>query len=472
MISWVDVSEKDWFFNEVHEASNYLMADGEPFIQGIAYGTFESNAPYLYEEQKASSGQKVFTLQAKLAPSAENPLFVFIDGTQTLYRELRPNKTDSTKTDIELYHAPSPNSVVAFSSYGKPAVDRFGKPIPSNSSSFAYPSKPLDNGSTYYYNPFSRQYNEYLYAYGRSLNRIDIPEEEWKSASGQQLASKYIGLKQDVYIVSPAPNATIYLPYNLYGVQVRFIYNSYENGALFMRGGYFSVKSSGVWRNDRFFPNAYINRAEACVLIDRLRRSFYQRFTDSKPPTNLLDESHTTYEGQRVFRMNGTYPAGKQLLVVKVDGKTLKKADYQEFDDHTVLFNIPVAAGKEVTFFYNKEVSSRFQDVGRDKYMYNRNSGEKIALNGGLTGSTPSWWAPSVLSLEDERFGNNEDYLVEGIEINNLVDGAAVVNNMYEVSSSNSDDSERWFMPYSLLTRAQAVSFLNRFRQWSLERFK
>ncbi|AWX54214.1 hypothetical protein AB432_003795 [Brevibacillus brevis] len=471
MISWADVNEKDWFFNEVMEASNYLMADGEPFIQGIAYGSFESNAPYLYEEQKGSTGQKVFTLAAKLTPSADNPLFVYIDGTQTLFKEIRPNQTDPNKTDVELYYAPSANSVVAFSSFGKPALDRFGKPIPPNSSSFAYPNKRLDNGDTYFYNPFSRQFNEYLYAYGRSFKRIDVPEEEWKSTPAQDLAKKYIGLKQDVYMVSPAPGATIYLPYNLNGVQLRFIYNSYENGALFMRGGYFSVKSPGVWRNDRFFPNAYINRAEAFLLIDRLRRSFYQRFTDSQPPTQRLDESHTAYEGQRVFRLNGTYPLGKGLLAVKVDGKVVSSSDYQEFDDHTVLFNMPLTAGKNVHFFYVKEMSTRFEDVGREKYMYNSNTGEKIALNGGMAGSKPSWWAPSVLSMEDERFGNG-DYLIEGIAINNFVDGAAVVNHMYEVSSSNAEEKEKWFMPYSLLTRAQAVSFLNRFRKWSLERFK
>ncbi|WP_432776016.1 hypothetical protein AAFJ72_03150 [Brevibacillus gelatini] len=471
MISWADVSEKDWFYNEVMEASNYLMGDGEPFIQGIAYGSFESNAPYLYEEQNGAAGQKVFTVQGKITPSADNPLFVFVDGTQTLYKEIRVNPNDPNKTDIELYYAPPAGSVVAFSSLGKPALDRFGKPIPPNSSSFAYPNKRLDHGDTYYYNPFSRQFNEYLYAYGRALHRIDVPEEEWQSASGQELARKYIGLKQDVYIVSPAPGATIYLPYNLNGVQVRFIYNSYENGTLFMRGGYFSVKSPGVWRNDRFFPNAYINRAEAFVLIDRLRRSFYQRFTDSQPPTHQLDETYTAYEGQRVFRLNGTYPAGKQMLSVHIDGNEIDQANYQEFDDHTVLFNDPIEAGREVHFFYRKEVSTRFEDVGREKYMYNSSTGEKIPLQGGLTGNTPSWWAPSVLSMEDERFENG-DYLIEGIEINNFVDGAAVVNHMYEVSSSTAEDKERWFMPYTLLTRAQAVTFLNRFRKWSLERFK
>lgn len=130
MISWADVSEKDWFYNEVMEASNYLMGDGEPFIQGIAYGSFESNAPYLYEEQNGAAGQKVFTVQGKITPSADNPLFVFVDGTQTLYKEIRVNPNDPNKTDIELYYAPPAGSVVAFSSLGKPALDRFGKPIP------------------------------------------------------------------------------------------------------------------------------------------------------------------------------------------------------------------------------------------------------------------------------------------------------------------------------------------------------
>jgi hypothetical protein len=78
--------------------------------------------------------------------------------------------------------------------------------------------------------------------------------------------------------------------------------------------------------------------------------------------------------------------------------------------------------------------------------------------------------------MENEML-NDGNYLISGITVDNFNGAeahAAVVDNMYNPIPSNIPDmpKETWFMPYTLMTRAQAVSFLNRFIKWSTERFK
>jgi len=50
-------------------------------------------------------------------------------------------------------------------------------------------------------------------------------------------------------------------------------------------------------------------------------------------------------------------------------------------------------------------------------------------------------------------------------------DGTILVDDMYN-PIYGSTRTNRVFLANSLLTRAEAVTFLNRFRKWSIERFK
>lgn len=469
MNRWVDVTERDWFFTEVTEASSIVLEDGEPLVSSLMYNRFMSDAPYLYQETIGVEGQKVFTLTHKITPTAANPLYVFVEGVQTVYKSVTNNGLD--KTDVELYVSPRPGAVVSFSIVGKPVVDRFGKPgIAGNPQ---YPSHYLDYGDTYYYEPFSRQYNEYLYAYGRPLRRISVPDAQWDVSTGQGLAAMYIGNQTDAYIVSPSRfGGCIYLPYNLNGVTCRFTYNSMEDGIIKMRGGNFKSTVDTVLYNNRFFPNAYITRAEAFTLIDRLRRTFYSRFTDKDAPGAVNTQWVKTYEGQKVFKLDFNYIVGglTNQLVVKLNGALkFRGIDFIEFDNHTVLWSSPLPAGQTVYFGYQKAASIRFDDVGTNITYYNDADDETIEANG----TADVWWAKSVLAMEDETFSSGE-YLVNGISINNYQDGSPVVDHMYNPvwSATGNGPARAYFMAKTVLKRAEAVAFLNRFRQWSMEKFK
>lgn len=469
MNRWVDVTERDWFFPEVTEASSILLEDGEPLVTSLMYNSFMADAPYLYQELTGVEGQKVFTLTQKITPTAANPLYVFVDGVQTVYKSVTDNGT--SKSDVELYAAPRPGAIVSFSILGKPAVDRFGKPAITGNPQ--YPSHYLDHGDTYYYEPFSRQYNEYLYAYGRPLRRLFVPDAQWDVSTGQGLAAMFIGNQSDAYIVSPARfGGCIYLPYNLNGVTCKFTYNSMEDGVIKMRGGSFKGTAGTVLYNNRFFPNAYITRAEAFTLIDRMRQTLYSRFTDKDAPGNENEQQFISYDGQKVFKLDFRYKVGGGQLKVKLNGDiAVKGGDYVEFDDHTVLWNSPLPEGKSVDFFYEKTKSSRFVDVGKSVNYYDYTTDGSVAVNG----SADVWWAKSVLAMEDETF-NNGDYLINGITINNYHQNntSVVVDNMNNPvwATLPNGPEQSYFMSQTILKRSEAVAFLNRFRKWSIEKFK
>lgn len=467
---WVDVSPSEWYYNEVMEASNYLLEDGQPLVAGIPYAVFEDGKPYIYEEHKATPGKKVYTISKKITPTSANPLYVFIDGIQTMYKSVKPNAKDPNKTDVELYVAPKAGAIVSFASYGVPKVDPYfkkpvDKPYPGK-----LPNKLLQYGATYFYHPFSTAHQEYLYAFGRALKRANIRDDEWASGDEHEIAKKYIGYSNDTYAVNPL-TGRIFLPYNLNGVTCRFIYWSLEDGELVQRGGYFQAFSDEMVYNNRFFPNALMTRAEAYALIDRLRKSFYSRFTDMDAPGASFVHVEYAYQGQRVFRLNGNYPAGEGKLIVLVDGKPKHKdIDYEEFDDNTVVMKYPLEKGQRFFATYSKFKSDRFKDIGVTATIKNGNTGKEITWTADL------WFVQPILDMEGEKL-NDGTYLISGMPIKYfdstgtkpLVDN---YNRPYWRGDVVKDPPEIWFMPMSALTRAEAVAFLNRFRKWCLERFK
>ncbi|MBO9598582.1 MAG: hypothetical protein J7559_12300 [Cohnella sp.] len=465
MKTFVDVTERDWFYEDITEAANTFLEDGTPLISSIPYSTFQEGAPYLYEEQTAIDKQSYFHLGVLVEPSVDNPLYVYIDGVQTIYKALYTN--DEGKTDVEFYYGIKGGSTVAFVSIGKPEVDRFGRP--NLNAGYSYPQKTLDYGATYYYDPFSRQFQEYCFAFGRKLKRLTIADAVWLSTAEDDVAAACIGDRQDVYCVSPL-SGKLFLPFNLNGVSITFQYASLENGAVMIRGGTFraSAPTGAVAFNNRFFPNAHMTRAEAFHLIEKLRRSFYQRFTDSPVPSAHFDDTSFSYDGQRVFSLTSRFHLGGSLKVYKGGVLQTLGTHYTEFDDHTILFMVPLPVDTEVRFVYNKTASVRFADVGYDKSMVVGATDEVVSLEGG---DPEFWWTKSVLDMEDEKYSPGE-YLVNGFDITKFdEDGNVVVNEDY-IPEAGVQTPVSYFMPKSPLTRAESAAFLNRFRKWCINSFK
>ena len=176
MSRFLDVIPSKWYYNEIVEASNILLEDGRLLIVGIPYNVFEPGKPYIYQEFKATAGQKEFVLDKAITPTNDNPLFVYVGGVQTVYKEVIP---EGNKTKVVLYSGVPANTIVAFASYGVPKVDEFGRPSQTSSESIRYPNVRLQGYANYYYNPFYRGKREYVSAFGRYLKRANITQEEW-----------------------------------------------------------------------------------------------------------------------------------------------------------------------------------------------------------------------------------------------------------------------------------------------------
>ena len=474
MSRFLDVTSNKWYYNEIVEASNILLEDGKPLIEGIPYNVFESEKPYVYQEFKATAGQTEFTLNKAITPSPDNPLFVYVGGVQTVYKDI---STDGSTTKVTLYQGVPENTIVAFASYGVPKVDEFGRPSQANSANVSYPNKRLSGYANYYYNPFYRDKREYVSAFGKYLRRANITQEEWDvdPTRRQEVLRKHIGYNSDVYFI--APDGVLHVPYNMNGVTCKVTYLTNENGYIKVNTEEVTPTTETVLHLNRVFPDAYITRAEAFVLIDRLRRTFYSRFSDTKAATHKLDITVEAYEGQRAFSVPGWYEVGKNDLEVYLNDKKQKVGiDYEEYDGYTIVFKNYLNEGDKVRLKSERNKSLRLEDVGTRTKYYRVDKGTYLEVNGTVGNEDPrddSWWAPHILALEKEMLSTGE-LMVTGIPIreSTIHEGLKTVHvNSVKNPIHVGGDNEFWFMPNTFITRAESVTILNRFRKLMMERF-
>jgi len=473
MSRFLDVTSDKWYYNEIVEASNIILEDGDPLIVGIPYNVFQEGKPYIYQEFKATAGQKEFLLNKAITPSNDNPLFVYVNGVQTVYKSVEPS---GTGTKVTLYTGVPANAVVAFASYGVPQLDEYGRPFTTGIPNAKYPSVKLQGASNYYYNQFYRGKRETVSAFGKYLKRASITFEEWNAnpSKRSKLLQKYIGYNDNVYFIDP--EGTLYVPYNLNGVTCKVTYFTYE--------GYVKVNtqevvpvSDNVLHLNRVFPDAYITRAEAFVLIDRLRRTLYSRFSDTKASSYKLDATIIAYEGQRAISIPGRYEVGKNDIEVYLNGKkqTVGK-DYIEQDGYTIVFKDYLKEGDEVRVKSDRNKSNNLVDVGTRTKYYRPDKGTFININGTIGNPDPdddSWWAPHILALEQEVLSTGEP-LVVGMPIRGSFthEGQKVVTvDSMKYPIQGQGEEENWFMPETFMTRAHAATILNKFRKLMLEKF-
>lgn len=471
--NFIDVTPNKWYYNEIMEAANIMMEDGKPLIVGIPYNVFEAGKPYVYKEFKATAGQKEFTINKTIKPSNDNPLFVYINGVQTVYKDV---KSSDGKTTVTLYTGVRKGAIVSFASYGKPKIDEYGRPTQTGMDAVRYPNIRLKGYADYYYNPFYRGKREFVSAFGTRLRRANIPQEEWDAepTRRQEVLRKYIGYRNDTYFI--APDGILHVPYNLNGVTCKVTYLT-NPGYIKVNNEQVVPTTETVLHYNRVFPNAYITRAEAFVLIDRLRRTFYSRFTDTKASGHNLDTTVTAYEGQRAVSVQGRYEKGSGELEVFLNEKkqTLDK-DYIEYDGYTIVFKVPLKEGDKVHFKALRNKSSILEDVGTKTKYYRVDNGKYYNVNGTVGNEDPredSWWAPHVLALEQEILSDGEPMVagmpVKDVTIHEGLKTVSVASNKMPVNQG--EGGEMWFMPSTFMTRAQAAVILDRFRKLMLEKF-
>lgn len=461
MSKWIDVTPEKWYYNEMVEASNIYLEDGEPLITGIPYNVFEDGSPYIYREIKATGGQTSFQLDVKVVPTNDNPLYVYIDGIQTVYKTVNNNGVNTT---VELFQGVREGGTVSFASYGKPKINSFGRPTSTGNT--IYPNYTLTKAGNYVRNTSNSQYYEYVYAFGKQLKRAAIPEVEWNSETNKQkVLRKYLRYETDIYYISP--DGVIHLPYSLNGVSCKVVYATNE-GFIKKNTEDFVPQSNSVVQVDRAFPRAWMTRAEGFVLLNRLRMTFYGRYTDHEAITNNLDREIYAYNGQRTVSVGGSYEVGAGTLEVWLNGeKQLLGDDYVESNEFTINFQEYLKDGDIVRVKNIKTRSTRLKDVGTHTSYTRIDTGNTVNINGTIGNPNPdddSWWAYHILSLEQEILSNG-DRMVEGMPVR--ADGDNVKVNGH-LRPSPGDDI--WFMPQSFMSRGEAIAIMNRFRKLCIEK--
>lgn len=446
---FIDVTPDKWFYDDVMDCANYLLEDESPLVVGIPYCSFEAGKPNYIKEFKGN-GQVIFTLDVALTITPDNPLLAYVDGVQTFYREA---KEVNGKTTVTMY-APV-NGQVLFKYIGSPRMRRIagtntpdghGKPAGDCSPDLEYPHYQLNFGKEadksiyqYVYNPNSRTFFESVTCAGTQLKRVHIPDGEWYISNHNELLAKYIGDKPNLYTITPGGN--IHCSFNVANMKCAIRYQMKVRGILMNTGGEFIPASQKVKYLDRFFPDGHLTRAEAFTVIDRLRRSYYQRFTDSEPPSAVINDTFVAESCQDRFVTTSRFRVGEQLEV-KING-FLKQVgiDYVQANDHTILFKYNVPEGSVVTIKRTKQESFFWDGRLFDQYLPDGSPNPKNLLN--------TWYRDTVISMENERTRSGDE-LVVGIPHGDVI----------------KFDGDEY------TTRAQAVVLLNRFRKWAVETFK
>lgn len=483
--TFLDVPLGHWAYDEIMEAANTLMLNEEPLLDGIPYQMLEDNGyNRIVEEHIAQKNQLAYTLFNKFNRNEENPLFIYVDGVRTPYRS---HTVDATNTStVTLYHYPPEGSVVTFMTPGvawtSPTNGRPGL-IGYWDGKVAYPNIRLSTG----YLEFNLlPPHEYVKVLGRTLKKVPISLEESMNTDPIELGRKYIGYKDDRYIITHG--GWLLLPFAYAGLycDVGFRYRK-ENGQVVYEqtrvichpGGDQYGRQRQVIFTNRFFPNAHVSREEVIIAIDRLRQYFVAKFTDSEPSSGLIDEEHIAYVGQKAFRLNGAYkPHVSELEVSKFNLSTgqfvkLPKTAYTEFDGHSVLLKEPCEEGDRIWFFTSKRVK-RFVDSDRNVFYYMFEVDREYLLGDIMT---PEFFT-HLANLEHETVDGGIPMIVKFNTISTYYSLSPYIKLFADGNDAVVDRPEgikgptvEVYDPLATVTRMDLLMMLNRFKTWCFERF-
>lgn len=471
MIKFTDVKEGSKYYDDIMEACNTFLIDGEPIMKGLPYQQFESGKPYVYSEIKADGKTLNFQINKAVKPTEDNPLYVMVDGVQWGYKS---TKVSGSKTTVTLYLKPKKGAIVSIMSYGVPKVTNT---LPVLKTVAYHPYYWLKQAEKYEFDPYGGG-AERVTILGKALKRIEIDSADRKM-SGDDLARAYIKDKTDSYIITP--KGMLYVPWNYEGMSGSITYKykgkvTTESFKAYTHGS--KDTSHEPYRNDRFFPNAQVTRADTLVAVNRLRKHFLDRFMDSPAPTTLISDKILSYNGQRVFRLNGAYPAGQNLIKVYRHSKAgdpdsarvlLKKGkDYDETNNNTITMKKAVEENYYYEFRFDRTKTYRFtSDVGRTYKVYDIENKKLVTLKGGQGD-----WIHHVLELEAERVG--DENLLQGNVIKYWYDKSEtipVVNKyLIPMNGGKSKNTKNMLIHEAKFNRYHVLVFLLRLKNYCVEK--
>lgn len=266
---WIDVNPYDWFYRDVLDASRlYLDADEETSLfDSIAYNKFVPGKERIVRSYISTEHQIEFDLPG-YTPSDDNPVYCYVDGV--------PVRVETDRDKVYLPNPISAGQEVVIMAMGVPEYEEVGcKKTPVLIHRGIYPSADLMNKNNYTFHP-NYSLNETATALGRKLRRVYV--ERYPGESIQDALHRQIGYKRDVFTIV---DGVLYTSFEYWNVPVTVEYNYHgPNGQVLHTVERVIPTSEIVGWNDRFFPDVTMSRAEFMVLLQRIRKNLYLRFTD------------------------------------------------------------------------------------------------------------------------------------------------------------------------------------------------
>lgn len=287
---WIDVDPLDWFYRSVLEADRIYLDPNkeETLFSGKLYNKFISGKERKVVNFTTVEGQTKFKISG-YKPHPDELVYVIIDGVLT-----SPSKLENDWVHVGQPLAGGLKVTVFLSGVpemltGDPMKNDAANCIITpliNSCTPAYPSAKLEKQKDYVFD-LRYFYNEYCVCLGKKLQRVNVTVKSEEPI--QAALQRTIGYKRDCYTII---DGYLYVSYNLNGFPCLVNYNYKSKGVVKNRQNEpVTPKSSCAVYNDRFFPDITLTRAEFFVLLQRMRKNFYNRYTDREYVPNTVNNT-------------------------------------------------------------------------------------------------------------------------------------------------------------------------------------
>lgn len=280
MKRWLDIDPSDWYYRAVIEADHIFLDPlrEETLFHSKIYNAFENGKERQVYNFTTYEGQTKFHIPGYV-PHPKEYVLIYLDGVPVNPSKLEP----------DYVHVGQPLSGGISASVflsGVPKMLR-GDPLINDAANclitpftrsckMQYPMARLEKANDYV---FDTRYalNESCVCLGMKLRRVEVTPQIGETI--QDALMRVIGFKKNVFTIY---NGNLYVSFNLNGFPCMVSYNYRKDNVIKNRQNEVVVPiSTCAGYQDRFFPEITITRAEFFVLLNRMRKNLYNRYTDT-----------------------------------------------------------------------------------------------------------------------------------------------------------------------------------------------
>lgn len=284
---WLDVDPSDWFYRPVLESQRIYLdpSKEETLFSGKLYNKFKTGKSRGVFNFTTTEGQTKFKIDG-YKPDSRETVIIYIDGVPT-----PPSKLEKNYVHIGYPMAGDKEVSVYLSGVidmkeGDHTPDNCATTPLTRSCSLRYPRKELEMKDAYLFD-LRYSLNEYAVCLGRKLKRVNV--QPANNESVESALRREFGNKDDLFTII---DGVLYVSYNLNEFPVLVNYN-YKAGAIIKNRQREKVvpKSKCAMYSDMFFPEIEVTRAEFFVLLQKMRKNLYHKFTDRGYHPNTVENT-------------------------------------------------------------------------------------------------------------------------------------------------------------------------------------